>query len=175
MSFGLNSGCRRPRSLVMLLTFVVATSCGPAEVGGTGIYDTEAWMPDHMFTPDEEPCAVPSCDTGDPANCCVGIRPSNALTADDAGCPSNSYPNNWTCDPQTDACVHGGCGSDADCGYWLLKCLDPADVSGTTKFCVQSCISEPYDSCEWETSSMKCTGTVTGGGKYCKQEAEGAD
>ena len=71
------------------------------------------------YTPDPVACVNPSCDTGIVANCCVGIQPSvtTGLEADDAGCPSNEYPNNWSCDGN-DNCVHGGCFSDTDCNVY---------------------------------------------------------
>ena len=168
-----------------LVFAVLAIGCGSSQHGGGGESGTTATtgeVPDHNIVPDPEPCAVPMCDDGfteEPArNCCqIGVQPSAMLEADDAGCPG-AYPNNWTCDEE-DRCVHGGCTNDADCGHPDLKCKNPTDVAGNTRYCVTTCAVDPEDSCDYIGTGMKCTGSLAddtdGEDAYCKEWSEGLD
>jgi hypothetical protein len=117
---------RRASALPLTISIVLAAcACGPAEVGGPGVFDTDAWEPDHNITPDDQPCAAPECDSGDLSACCAGVQPSADDTGGDGAalpedCPGSAYPNNWTC--VSGQCVHGGCSTDADCGHPMLAC-----------------------------------------------------
>lgn len=110
-----------------------------------------------------------------PTPCCAGVQPAADGGSDDGpvyaeDCPGSTYPNNWTCDSQTGACVHGGCDTDADCGHPLLKCRNPLEVSGPEKFCLQECNVEDTDPCYWVASGMKCTGLTSAQTEYCRQD-----
>ena len=138
-------------------------ACGGGEVGGAGgTTGTGGWHPNHNIVPDDEPCAVPTCSGTDVANCCHGIQIADG---DGDSCPG-AYPNNWTC--VAGQCVHGGCSTNADCVDPFLSCLDPADVAGSTKFCVRTCSDDP-DNCSFTYTSMMCTGEGPQGLKYCRQ------
>ncbi|GEM_PF-1676907 len=53
------------------------------------------------------------------------------------GCPSENYPNNWTC---TDGvCVFGGCENNDDCGNPLVEECHPIDGVGT---CFDPCAND---------------------------------
>lgn len=140
---------------------------GPASgssSGGSGGGGTED------YTPDAVACINPSCDTGVVANCCVGIQPevTTGLEADDAGCPSNSFPNNWSCDGN-DFCVHGGCQTDIDCNSAEtgLSCK----AVGTVGYCVLPCVNDT-DCPDLDGnghSDMLCTGDADDLTEFCEQ------
>ena len=111
-----------------VLTFACWTSlalcaCGGHATGGsagTGTGGGSSSGTDggstHGFTPDGQVCGAPSCDTGDESKCCIGATPSSLLSQHAADCPSNVYPNKWSCDAN-DLCVQlSGCANDSDCG-----------------------------------------------------------
>jgi hypothetical protein len=91
-------------------------------------------------------CTKPCGTVGD---CC----PAGSM-----GCPSNSYPNNYTCDKG--ACKSPECATTADC-----SALDPAQdclaLSGF-KTCVDACAKD--GDCK---APATCSGLDDNGKKYC--------
>jgi hypothetical protein len=181
------SSFMRAQRLMLCLFPSALAACGPGDVGGSDSVTTvsEPTTGGMTFTggaadgvdeesgivPDPMECTVPTCTnlTGqyDPAGCCEGLQPSGET--DDSACPSDVYPNNWTC-TENGQCVHGGCGSDSDCPN-SMRCLDPNEDATETFFCVKSC--EVDADCNYAYSDTLCTGLadddqdVTHG--YCRQ------
>lgn len=119
------------------------------------------------YVPDPVACVSPSCVS--PADCCVGIQPSvtTGLEADDAGCPSNEFPNNWSC--ETGLCVHGGCTSDSDCNLYNSG-LEYV-VVGSTGFCVLPCVQDA-DCPDLDGNGFPdtlCTGQADDLSGFCEQ------
>lgn len=157
-------------------------ACGPGNVGGSGSGTTGAASTtsnsdgaddeSHGFQPDPVECSVPTCTditgTYDPAGCCQGLQPST--DTDDSACPSNTYPNNWTCDGSGN-CIHGGCMEDGDCPG-SMRCLDPDEDAATISFCVTTCETTP-DSCNYGVTGLLCSGVAYDDQQvahgYCRQ------
>ena len=100
----------------------------------------------------EEPAVgvcVAACEAAE--DCC----PFGAL-----GCPSDEYPNNWSC--AEGACQLGGCESDQDCETFPLpsaqECLEVAGVGA----CLDVCESD--QDC---FIGSECVGTTDDGTMYC--------
>ena len=139
--------------------------------GGTTSTSTSGGSSDDGATEDYEPdpvaCVNPGCN--DAADCCVGIQPSltTGLEADDAGCPSNEFPNNWSC--ETGMCVHGGCSFDTDCNLYNsgLECKDIGGIG----HCVLPCDQQtPCPDLDGNGSpDMLCTGEADDETEFCEQ------
>lgn len=155
--------------LILCLLVSVFLACGPGDVGGSGTGSgttsgaataSDGADNESGIVPDPVECTVPTCTnmTGqyDPAGCCEGLQPS--AETDDSTCPSDVYPNNWTCDGSGN-CVHGGCTSDSDCPA-SMTCLDPEEDSDDIGFCVKTCEEtlEVPDPCNYAYTGTMCTG-----------------
>lgn len=168
--------------LTLLVLGAVVTACGPTKVGGSGPATSGAEGEEggpadgadgltHGFEPDPIECSVPTCtnltNQYDPAGCCEGLQPSEET--DDNACPSDVYPNNWTCDQQGN-CLHGGCSSDDDCPG-SMKCLDPEEEATAMSFCVKTC--EDNADCNFMYNALLCTGVAHDSEEtaygYCRQ------
>jgi hypothetical protein len=118
------------------------------------------------YSPDPNACVAP-CSI--PADCCKGTRPSitTGLEADDAGCPSDDYPNNWTC--VSGHCRHGGCSTTADCIVPGLECM-VVDLVG---FCVFPCDeTTPCPDVNGNgTPDTVCTGEADNLATFCEPPA----
>lgn len=172
-------GAQRPMLFVL---GIAAMACGPGNVGGSGQATSgadgeEAGPADgadgltHGFEPDPIECTLPTCtnltNQYDPAGCCEGLQPST--DTDGTACPSDVYPNNWTCDLEGN-CVHGGCTSHDDCPG-SMQCLDPEEDSTGALFCVKTC--EDDADCNFIYNALKCTGVAHDSEEtaygYCRQ------
>ncbi|KIG14309.1 Endo-1,4-beta-xylanase A precursor [Enhygromyxa salina] len=140
---------------------------------------------------------------GDAGYCAMGCEEdSDCCPMGSLDCPSDNYPNNWSCSAQG-VCEFGGCANDDDCGGLLQSqechpigdlptcfepCANDADCalqpgttcSGVADDDVKYCAPEPAPACEGDAD---CGGygicNVESGECYCEQDgnctAEGAD
>ncbi len=80
------------------------------------------------------------------------------------GCPSEDYPNNWSCDEGF--CAFGGCSEDAEC----IDLLDPSQechpISGIGT-CFEPC-REDGDCAMLLGRDGTCTGVADDGSMYCE-------
>ncbi|WP_437305901.1 hypothetical protein [Sorangium sp. So ce388] len=100
--------------------------------------------------PQERYCAK-SCDV--PADCCPTGTPD---------CPSDTYPNNWTCNDGI--CVAPQCSTTADCATAGSPPGNDCLPVGGRMACVRTCtIGE-----DCGVSGAECSGRAVNGAMYCQ-------
>ena len=164
MTSGAQHRCVRIGAMSVLLTACTVT--GPGGAGGTGGFGSggpvcDEHNPDGVECP-EAPAEPPSgCAVA--ADCCPGRVPG---AGNAPGCPSLSYPNNWTCNSGT--CQHGGCSSDSDCVLDGFTC--EAVAGSSIDACVVLCADD--DDCfEANMPGTRCSGQIQGStDEYCVED-----
>lgn len=99
----------------------------------------------------------------DAGDCCASPLVATSL-AGAAGCPSNTFPNDWSC--VEGECLNPGCTQDLDCRNLMANdawiCAEINDVG----HCVVSCTDDP--DCEAENLSHATCESI-GGYSFCVQ------
>ncbi len=127
-------------------TTTTSTTTGTPTTTEASTSSTSGYVPDGEVCEESAECEVD-------ADCCVG-------------CPSTGFPYNWTCDDGT--CVHGGCGSDAECDglHQDFLCYGVGGAS----VCVAPCTTHSQCASLHKMPGTCCTGVGTQG-NFCQEHS----